>query len=429
MRLFKKKSGLNPLDAPSKRNIHTMAKKKDGRQPPSPNKPNSPVLTRNNPSFKITEHDVKRITVLGSEHCMNNHNHNNIQKEQSPSSPTKRKKPKKQWWKRFKVHRKKTKLKGNDGSSTLKHPRSESSITVVSPPSSSVRAGRRVPPDEQYFSMPTQGFECILDENDLQHVNVDIQSNHNCQGVIAEQLPVVLAAQAGCDTSPLYNWESFVALLTATNQTLITTIYDANDTLQSFLEEDSVDEGQRIQDHTRASDVKQPVERGNLKKDATTLLADKPVKEVTFKLSNTSLPFDESDGMMGGKDIINEADKSSSTSTMEALSTTAPLPNNMNGEGGIDFQRRIERQGQGKQIIQQIQQRQQQEKQLKQHTQQTKKDDVPLKKSISQLKTKTKVANAPLVMPYEVPNLKAPLEEVFDSSFTLSFLRVSKHMY
>lgn len=375
MRLFKKKSGLNPLDAPSRRNMTTKQ-----------NTSNRSVISssmQKKPSSKVSGQNVQGMNnTLGYEH---GNDPKNKQKRNAADKSNKEQSPKKKkGW--FKVLRRKSKLKGNKDTKI----ESQTSPTQISPAVSRTNEN----PINKYFSMPTQGFECILDANDLENVN--IQNNTCSAGALVENLQVG-AAGVCSDASSFYDWESFVTLLTTTNQTLITTIYDANETIKGFLEEgyddDNDDEGNSV-------GKKSTTVGGSSRNGRTGQLSKREIpKKVKFNFSKSlSLPFDEIDTEKETFDGTNAVEKSI-TNGVESLSTASAAPPNNTTKDGMSFQNVTKKQ-------------------------QMEKINVAMTNNQQQDQEKKANSSKPVVMPYEVPNLKAPMEEVFDSSFTLSFLQV-----
>lgn len=380
-----------------------------------------PISAQRKPSFKVTGQEVQRMNVLGLEHCKQSNANNNVSGSNGSNGSNnyvygsgsnrhngsngsngskKELTPKKKqgWLKKLKLRRK---LKGSNMSNGGAN--APGNITLISPTARSSGRDAKGNTLSNYFSMPTQGFECILDEKDLAAVNIE---NNTCQSAIIDQLPTAMAdATQGCASavSPLSNWESFVALLTSTNQTLITTIYDANDTIQSFLEEDDPAENPATKTTNQKAgagqDASKQTNSVRTRHSELHKTTEKPVKEVSFNLSN-SLPFDE---------IVNQQEETPDNTNFDQIQEDGGKPTQtLPGQSSMSAQS-IHNNFDSAQLMAQ------------------EKENIAMPSHPHQSDEDQQVVNSttPLVMPYEVPDLKAPLEEVFDSSFTLSFLRVS----
>ena len=317
-------------------------------------------------SFKLTENNRQRTNVVGSE-----------RRRQSPlvSQTTKRQgsrkrilKQKKKKWGVFKrlFARKKTMKNNYDDDN-------DHTVTVVSPsPSSpdSLTAG--------FFTTPTQGFECILDSTMLsKQFNAKNPSTPIAKSGIqsvrvatAQTQPV--KGQRCANISPFDNWEDFVSLLTSTNETLKTSFNAANESIMQFLYSDT------------------PADSPKEKKSGI------PVNEVKVSLQfSESLPFDEAtDGSImnnNGTVVSNNGTVVSNNGTIVS-NGSVKANNNFSNRNVVAKERSV--------VIEE--------------------DNLGQEENVI-----VDYVDAPVAMPFEVPDPNIPLEEVYDSAFTLSFLRVS----
>ena len=398
MRLFKKTGGLNPLDSPSRRNIDSIVK--------SPDTKNKNAAVQRRASFKITEEsNVQNLNALNSGRVRPKRNMLMNDSKGAAKSPKK----KMNWLKRIKG-KKKSKEKETTYSNNRDRDRDDQDLTVTSTLSSQVSPHG---PDSfsKYFSTPTEGFECILEDEIAKKFATH---NREIDNRSTEQQQTDQTSQ--CVTvTPFDNWENFVSLLTSTNETVKTSMYAANETMKKYLLSDN-----NIYDATGNQCI---VDEKDILNDATNnknnrqMHQSKPMKEVEY--FSECLPFDEMEESVttnfkppqdstASEQLVRDAGVNyiATNNTLKAAAKTTLRKNTVpktiaDIDGGIK-----QRAGAEQRVVEQSAVEQ--------------KATEP-NRNRSQIKDQDQ---ARYPMPYEVPDLNSPLEEVFDSTFTLSFLRV-----
>ena len=271
---------------------------------------------------------------------------------------------------------------------TSKYQDESDALTLVSPASSAQSSAML----NQYFSSPTEGFECILDTDDLQQKsnNKDPETGAfqrqistlftDAVNVSVDTVAVALNAAATTtptSLTPAFNdWNSFVSALTCTNESIKTSMNDANETIKSFF---------FCEDPVSVS-----------KKNNKTKSRDAPMNEVSF------LPFDEDQLETGNED--NKADSQISKTDPDMIiiaKRNVEDDDNTEESGEEDNDTEI------------------------QTKEEIKQDHIDEEKGVNENNELTDADyGSPVTLPYEVPHLDKPVEEAYDSLFTLSFLKV-----
>ena len=289
-------------------------------------------------------------------------------------------KKKKSWIKRIFKRKDKVPLWKKNQEKQLKeqirYPESDDDCTVISPASISQNS-----PDKKYFTTPTEGYECILDVNSLSRK----LSYHSPEKPVSSQFSKS-SNRNSLSVSPFDTWESFVTLLTSTNESMKLSLYDASETLKKyFVSEESIHAS--VDDDTS----KKQSEKNVVKKG-------KPMNEVTLHFSE-KLPF---------------GDVASQSTEKSKDDKTSKTDQNKRQRSVVSESDKVEVSSIASSAV------------SKTETTVTKE----VKSKAYEMEEKGEESDAqygaPVIMPYDVPISDGPTEEVYDSLFTLSFLRVSQ---
>lgn len=400
MPLFQEKAGLNPLDSPTRRNIDSIQAS------------NHSITMRHQASFQMGDaYSIQRTDTMNSHHqstksilkkgrysAGNNTPTRSVINTQKINS-LKSQKKKKSWFKRIFKRKDKVPLwkknldkqRKEQQRDQIRYPESDDDFTVLSPASILQNS-----PDKKYFTNPTEGFECILDVNSLSR-KLSYQSPEKPS--VNSQLPQSSDKNAS-SVSPFDTWESFVTLLTSTNESMKLSLYDASETLKKyFVSEESI--------HASADD-----DKSKKKSDNNIANKGKPMNEVTLHFSE-KLPFGDIASQSTEKskdDNASETDQSKRTRKVVSKSDKGDVSGIAFNEVSKD---KVEVSSIASSAV-------------------SKAETITkeVKSKAYQMEEKGEESDvqygAPVIMPYDVPSSDGPTEEVYDSLFTLSFLRVSQ---
>ena len=490
MRLFQK-SGLNPLDEPSRtifRSNSETSATTPTTIPPTPTTPTNSVahkkkvsFSNKRTSFQITSNDITRMNVLGSEYCtspnkknnrsknqttrnknVNNKNHSNESGTMIITHPPddvleleKQKKKKMSLLKRVFAKKEKDKQKSNfnstykNNNTTLKknsmaqsklkwrrrarknNQDDNETYTIISPASSSINSVN------QYFSTGTEGFECFLQKKEHlaspQALSPSVMEDSKEKETMATT-PACMSQNVCTSYSPFDNWENFVSLLTATNESMKTSIYAANESVKKMLYADD-DDGtiQNMDDKRSKGKNKQGLEK------------NKPMKEVVLNFSEC-LPFDEATSSTEVADVEAEVDRrrrgrrhghgngqrhgdGSRRKEEEMVMEGEPDVDHDNVDHQLEMHSvdtlkyrtthgPSDSQNVARPVMQDVDANDEVEREHERKKMEQQQKEEEDQYQLQQMEDK------PILLPFEVPDPNAPLEETFDSSFTLSFLRV-----
>mmetsp|Transcript_7725 Transcript_7725/g.8840 ORF Transcript_7725/g.8840 Transcript_7725/m.8840 type:complete len:683 (+) Transcript_7725:379-2427(+) len=299
-------------------------------------------------------------------------------------------------FKAIKKMKKSSKVKHNTNIHSVRNrsrSRSVRSLTVITP---STATGSST--DSFHFSSPTEGFECILDDAKMAKYDIDLETSakkgNSCNVGQAYQ----------CSESNMYspfdNWESFVSILTSTNESM-----------QQFL----IDYGKVPTEHL-----------GNMVDGAMTLadsIAESALPIGTRTLSSINIPEnekDEDDELSDIQDdntftessiLTGERSRSNNNAmTVPESAILAGTPTPVSSRRTIKEMRDIAASTPQSLPFDEVEDLQFVSHQEEDETEMFSNDETIGQAAISSL-------------PFEATNPNAPSEELYDSAFTLEFLR------